>query len=158
MIASFFQRLEQYGVRYLLISAQATILYGAATFSEDVDIWVEPDTDSIQRFVLPLRDSRARYYRLTPALDIMPFLRGHVFHFVVPDVASALELYLDVLGQPPRVGNFVEASTRARHCETDFGNLPTVGIKELVEIKKTQSKHPPKSKSRLSAQPESLQG
>ncbi len=40
MIASFFQRLEQCGVRYLLISGQATILYGAATFSEDVDIWV----------------------------------------------------------------------------------------------------------------------
>ena len=39
------------GVRYLLISGQATILYGAATFSEDVDIWVEPDKDNIQRFV-----------------------------------------------------------------------------------------------------------
>ena len=42
MIASFFQRLEADGVDYLLISGQATILYGAATFSEDVDIWLRP--------------------------------------------------------------------------------------------------------------------
>lgn len=138
MIASFFQRLEQFGVRYLLISGQATILYGAATFSEDVDLWVEPDNDNIQRFLQALRDARARYYKLTPALDVVPFLRGHGFHFVVPDVVNGLELYLDVMGQPPRVGSFFEASMRARHFDTDFGNLPTVGIKELVEIKKTQ--------------------
>ncbi|HEU5074658.1 MAG TPA: hypothetical protein VFU02_10800 [Polyangiaceae bacterium] len=138
MIASFFQCLEQCGVRYLLISGQATILYGAATFSEDVDIWVEPDTDNIHRFVQALRYSRARYYKLTPALDVVPFLRGHGFHFVVPDAVGGLELYLDVMGQPPRVGSFFEASTRAREFETDFGKLPTVGIKELVEIKKTQ--------------------
>src|SRR5690606_5914107 len=29
-------------VEWLLISGQATILYGAATFSEDVDLWVKP--------------------------------------------------------------------------------------------------------------------
>src|SRR5688572_23039590 len=140
MIASFFQCLERYGVRYLLISGQATILYGAATFSEDVDIWVEPDENNIQRFVQALRSSRARYYKLTPALDVVPFLRGHGFYFVVPDAASGLALYLDVMGQPPRVGSFFEASKRARDFETDFGKLPTVGIKELVEIKKTQDR------------------
>jgi hypothetical protein len=34
MIASFFQSLEREGVAYLLISGQAAVLYGAATFSE----------------------------------------------------------------------------------------------------------------------------
>jgi hypothetical protein len=34
MIASFFRHLEQHQVRWLLSSGQATILYGAATFSE----------------------------------------------------------------------------------------------------------------------------
>ena len=37
MIASFFQSLETHRVAYLLISGQATVLYGAATFSEDID-------------------------------------------------------------------------------------------------------------------------
>jgi len=37
MIASFFQSLETRCVAYLLISGQATVLYGAATFPEDMD-------------------------------------------------------------------------------------------------------------------------
>jgi hypothetical protein len=42
MIKNFFQSLEAGGVEYLLISGQATVLYGAATFSEDIDLWVNP--------------------------------------------------------------------------------------------------------------------
>ncbi len=34
MIASFFRHLETQGVEWLLISGQATILYGAATFQK----------------------------------------------------------------------------------------------------------------------------
>ena len=33
-----FRSFDRFGVEYLLISGQATILYGAATFSEDVEI------------------------------------------------------------------------------------------------------------------------
>ncbi|HKY39854.1 MAG TPA: hypothetical protein VJN18_28150 [Polyangiaceae bacterium] len=138
MIGSFFQQLERSGVRYLLISGQATILYGAATFSEDVDIWLEPTDDNIGRLVLSLRQKQARYYKLTPVLERESLLRGHGFHFVVPAAAGALDLYLDVMGQPPRVGSFSEAILRARRIATDHGLIPTVGIKDLVEIKKTQ--------------------
>jgi hypothetical protein len=138
MIASFFQRLEEHGARYLLISGQATILYGAATFSEDVDIWLEPEQRNIERFLAALRDASARYYKLTPALDVRNCLEGHGFHFVIPDPEDALDIYLDVMGQPPRVGSFAEAAARSRRFTTDFGVLPTVGIKDLVEIKKTQ--------------------
>jgi hypothetical protein len=138
MIASFFQRLDEHGVRYLLISGQATILYGAATFSEDVDIWVEPTDDNIERLTGALRSERARYYKLTPALATDTLSRGHGFHFVIEGAAGALDMYLDVMGQPPRVGSFTAAMARARRFDTDLGCIPTVGIKELVEIKKTQ--------------------
>lgn len=45
MIASFFQHLDTQRVEWLLISGQATILYGAATFSKDIDLWVKPDLE-----------------------------------------------------------------------------------------------------------------
>jgi hypothetical protein len=61
MTKSFFQRLEATGVDYLLISGQATILYGAATFSEDVDIWLDPTAPNLARFVAVLHESQARY-------------------------------------------------------------------------------------------------
>jgi hypothetical protein len=42
MIANFFQSLDRHKVEYLLISGQATVLYGAATFSEDIDLRIHP--------------------------------------------------------------------------------------------------------------------
>jgi hypothetical protein len=66
MIASFFQSLETHRVAYLLISGQATMLYGAATFSEDIDLWVEPSSGNLERFQAALSVVGARYYKLTP--------------------------------------------------------------------------------------------
>jgi hypothetical protein len=137
MIASFFRHLEQYGVEWLLVSGQATILYGAATFSEDVDLWVEPSAPNLERLLTALRASRARYYKLTPALTHEMAIRHHGFHFTVPDDQDSV-LYLDVMACPPRVGDFGEANARSRVFETHWGALRTVGLRDLVELKKTQ--------------------
>jgi hypothetical protein len=137
MIASFFQHLETTKVEYLLISGQATILYGAATFSEDVDIWVAPTEPNIDSFLSVLRAGSATYYKLTPPFTLENLERGHGFHFVLPDGPGA-SVYLDVMGKPPRVGTFAAAATNARTFDTDFGRVRVVGVRELVELKKTQ--------------------
>ena len=138
MIASFFQHLDEHHVEWLLISGQASILYGAATFSEDVDLWVKPTKDNFANFIAALHESRARYYKLTPAFTVEAAVRHHGFHFVVPGIDSGADLYLDVMGCPPRVGGFEAARRNARDFETAWGRLHAVGIRELVEIKKTQ--------------------
>ena len=46
-----FQGLKTNQIEYLLISGQATVLYGAATFSEDVDVWVNPGRANAERFL-----------------------------------------------------------------------------------------------------------
>src|SRR5450631_2238944 len=102
MIANFFQSLEQNGVEYLLISGQAAVLYGAATFSEDIDLWIHPAERNRGRFLAALRDCRARYYKLTPPFTIENLQRGHGFHFVLP--GGAEDFFLDVMGRPPRAG------------------------------------------------------
>ena len=51
MIANFFQSLNVSGTQYLLISGQATVLYGAATFSEDIDLWINPTEEDRERFM-----------------------------------------------------------------------------------------------------------
>ena len=61
MIANFFQSLNRNGVEYLLISGQATVLYGAATFSEDIDLWVNPTAENSDRFIATLRQNQAHY-------------------------------------------------------------------------------------------------
>src|SRR5215469_5851700 len=98
MIANFFRSLNSDQVDYLLISGQATVLYGAATFSEDIDLWIRPEAQNCERFLATLRSYNARYYKLTPEFTPKNLQRGHGFHFVVPDENS--EVYLDVMGAP----------------------------------------------------------
>lgn len=137
MIASFFRSLEARDVAYLLISGQATVLYGAATFSEDVDLWVEPSPENIERLQGALSDAAARYYKLTPPLDPASVDAGHGFHFLLAgDTGEAV--FLDVMGRPPRAPLFLSALRESRQFQTDWGTLPTVGIRDLVELKKTQ--------------------
>jgi len=135
MIASFFQSLESENVAYLLISGQATVLYGAATFSEDIDIWIRPTQANANAVLAALRAREARYYKLTPPPNEANLRRGHGFHFVIPDDP---EIYLDVMGCPPRVGDYDAAMSSAQVIDTSWGRIPTVGLKDLVAMKSTQ--------------------
>jgi len=133
---SLFRSFERFGVEYLLISGQASVLYGAATFSEDIDIWLRPARPNLARLIKALASCRARVYKLTPPLEVRYLRAGHGFHFVVP--SRPVPTYLDVLGQPPRVGSFVGCFRRSRFLETDWGRIPVVGIDDLVALKKTR--------------------
>ncbi len=137
MIESFFPSLKHRGVEHLLISGQATVLYGAATFSEDIDLWLDPAPENCARFAAALRDCGARYYKLTPPLAAEHLERGHGFHFVLAGGAEP-EFFVDVMGKPPRAGAFSAAIASARWMETEWGPLRTIGLKDLVELKKTQ--------------------
>lgn len=137
MIANFFRSLEHHAVAHLLISGQATVLYGAATFSEDIDLWLDPTAENCARFLAALRECQARFYKLTPPLTPEHLLHGHGFHFTLP-AGDEPEVFLDVMGRPPRVGAFAEATPAARWIETEWGRLHTIGLQDLVELKKTQ--------------------
>src|SRR5919109_1119217 len=113
MIASFFRSLDAHRVAWLLISGQATVLYGAADFSEDIDLWIEPSAANTARFRAALADVGAYYYKLTPPLQL-PYLKaGHGFHFVLGQ-SSKDEIFLDVMGNPPRTRSFRQARRDGR--------------------------------------------
>lgn len=137
MIANFFQNLNERRVDYLLISGQATILYGAATFSEDIDLWLNPVQRHLRAFRETLREVGGCYYKLTPPLTVEFMRRGHGFHFVLAP-HSDNEVFLDVLGIPPRVGSFAKSRAASQWMDTEWGRVRTIGIKDLVELKKTQ--------------------
>ena len=137
MIANFFQSLDRNQVEHLLVSGQATVLYGAATFSEDIDLWINPTEKNRDRFLRALRDCQGSYYKLTPTLTVEHLQRGHGFHFILPGGESG-EIFLDVMGHPPRAGSFTDSLATSRLMETEWGAIRTIGIKPLVELKKTQ--------------------
>jgi len=64
-----FSSFERAGLEYLLISGQATVIYGAAMFSEDIDIWIRPTLTNAHNLLTALSEQQARVHRLTPLID-----------------------------------------------------------------------------------------
>jgi hypothetical protein len=131
-----FGRFEHHKLDSLLISGQAAVLYGAATFSEDVDIWIKPTAPNARRLLKALADCRARVYKLTPPLTRGHLKAGQGFHFIIP--ARPTPLYLDVLGVPPRVGSFLSAWKRRCVMRTEWGVVPVVSVVDLIALKRTR--------------------
>ena len=131
-----FRSFERFGVDYLLLSGQAAILYGAATFSEDVDLWIRPTLENATRLLRALAACQGRVYKLTPALTRKNLLAGHGFHFVIP--ARPAPVYLDVMGRPPRVGAYRQARRRAHEIPTPWGRIPVLSIPDLIALKRTR--------------------
>lgn len=133
-----FRSFEVHDLEYLLIGGQAAVLYGAAHFTSDVDVWIRPTRVNLIRLTASLEATGAFLHKLTPPLSMRWLDRGHGFHFRVPVGRSrADDLYLDVMGRPPRVTSFQAAARRAVSMDTPWGSLPVVGIEDLVELKKT---------------------
>ncbi len=129
---NFLSSLEKEGVRYLLISGQACVLYGASSFTEDIDLWVRPAPSDWGPFLRALAKLGALVHKLTPPLDLRLMRRGHGFHFLAPPDA-----YIDVMGRPPRVGRFAGPWSRARLMNTDWGRIRVAAPEDLVLLKRT---------------------
>jgi hypothetical protein len=131
-----FRSFEAEGADCLVIGGQASILYGAAQFTQDLDIWLRPAMAAVRALVRALAGLGARVHKLTPPLRLSTVRRGHGFHFIVPQRGEG-DLYLDVMGRPPRVGGFARAWARAELMGTPWGRLRVVAVEDLVELKKT---------------------
>lgn len=139
MIKRFFHNLNSLQVAYILISGQAAVLYGAATFSEDIDLWVEPKSDNWNKFLEVLKNMNAKIYKLTPPISMELIKKGHGYHFQIPskDEKSGF-WFLDVMGLVPRIGSFKDSLENVNNKKTEWGEIPVIGIRDLVELKKTR--------------------
>jgi hypothetical protein len=83
--------LERHGVRYAVFGAVALNLHGLARFTEDLDLFIEPDRDNIARLVTALKEVFA-----DPALDEISAddLLGEypAIQYVPPDGTFRLDL------------------------------------------------------------------
>jgi hypothetical protein len=89
------------------------------------------------RLITALTENQARYYKLTPPFSVEHMRSGHGFHFILPGGMDG-EIFLDVMGKPPRTNRFAETLATARKMQTEWGLVHTIGIMPLVEVKKTQ--------------------
>lgn len=130
-----FRSFSRERVRFLLIGGQATVVYGAAQFTQDFDVWVDPSAANLRAFLRALARSETRVHKLTPPVTPKWARRGHGFHFIVPSAPSPVPL--DMMGRPPRVGSFDSAARRALLTRTPWGRIPVASHEDLVRLKRT---------------------
>jgi len=120
-----------------LIGGQACIIYGAAEFSRDIDlaIMVSPENLEDLKKILEELDAERIFY---PALSEEVLLKGHACHFRCrrEDIKG---LRIDVIGVMRGVDSFPELWRRRRKIQLpDIGEVPVIGLADLVKTKKTQ--------------------
>jgi hypothetical protein len=124
-------------VEALLIGGQACIFYGAAEFSRDVDYGVLVDPENLLKIKSALDELGAERIFM-PDLSEEVLKRGHACHFRFPknDPKGAR---IDVLGKMRGVDDFSEVWNRKKEIPVPgIGNIPVMGLSDLVQSKKTQ--------------------
>lgn len=135
-MTDLFRSFDRERVEYLLIGGQAAVVYGAAQFTEDFDLWVRPDERNLSALLRALAKSEAIVDRLTPPLTLRFARKGHGFHFLLPPSANDPEA-VDIMARPPRVGGFEPAKRRSSVLKTPWGDVRVVSPEDLVLLKRT---------------------
>jgi hypothetical protein len=135
-IQSALTSLRQHRVETLLLGGQASILYGGAEFSRDLDLMVAAAPATLPRLEHALHDLEATLIAVPPLrADLLE--QGHAVHFRCgrPDVAG---LRLDLMTRPPRLPDIEAVWDRRVEIELDIGPVTVVALEDLIQTKKTQ--------------------
>ena len=129
--------LSCHGVRHLLMGGQACVFYGAAEFSRDCDIVVEPDSENLKCLDSALAELQAQCIALPPH-DWSYLARGHAIHFRCQH-PEAVEMRLDVMARMRGCDEFAKLWERCTTVvDADNTTLELLGIEDLIKAKKTQ--------------------
>ncbi len=129
--------LKKHRVRALLMGGQACVVYGAAEFSRDIDLAVEPNERNLDRLRAALEDLRAEPV-FVPPLSRDFLIQGHACHFRarMPDADG---LRVDVMSVMRGCDSFGELWARRRRVNIPpAGSVHVMGLADLVRAKKTQ--------------------
>ncbi len=124
-------------IKALLIGGQATILYGGADFSRDIDftVMVSPENITLLKSCLIELNAKRVY---VPDISEEVLLRGHACHFRC-DGGKTSGFRIDIIGKMRGVDDFLELWKRREEIELPgVGKIYVISLEDLVESKKTQ--------------------
>lgn len=128
---------QKYDVQALLIGGQACIIYGAVEFSRDSDFLILVSSENLVRLRRTLSKLQAENVYFPP-LKAGYLRRGHACHFrcQAEDVRG---LRVDLLARLRGCDDFDALWRRRMRVELPDGQIiPIIGLRDLVQSKKTQ--------------------
>ena len=135
-IQSALATLRLHHVETLLLGGQASILYGGAEFSRDLDLMLAAGAATLPNLERALADLDAELIAV-PLLSAEALDRGHAVHFRCrrPDVAG---LRLDLMTRPPRLEDLDGVWRRRVEIRLEGGSVAVVSLADLIATKRTQ--------------------
>ena len=114
-------------MEYLVIGGWAAIAHGLPRSTLDVDLFVRPTRDNVERTIGALADVGFGSARELDANDI---LSRHVFLF-------ADQIRIDLFLKPWELDDFDACWARRRETELDTVRIPVLGLEDLIRSKRT---------------------
>lgn len=129
------RRLQERGVRFVLIGGLAAKAHGSPSFTTDIDICYARDRENLERLAAVLGELGTVLRGAPPDLPFQPdrrtLERGDSFTFVT-DYGD-----FDILGTPAGVENFDELAANAEDAEVDDGLVVKVAsLDDLIRMKR----------------------
>lgn len=129
--------LKKYHVESLLIGGQACIIYGAAEFSRDSDFVILSTRRNLECLQRTLDALKAELIDVAP-LELDYLDRGHACHFRCA-VEGVENLRIDVISKLRGCDAFAKLWERKKTVALkDKGDIDVIGLRDLVQSKKTQ--------------------
>lgn len=129
--------LREYRVKCLLIGGQACIIYGGAEFSRDSDFLILIDETNLERLRRALRALKAEQIYVPP-LEATFLEKGHACHFRCKR-SDVENLRIDIIAKLRGCEEFEKLWLRKKTISLkDVGKIDVIGLRDLVQSKKTQ--------------------
>ena len=125
-LATVCAALNAAGARYLLVGAQAVILWGSGRNTRDMDFLIEPTPDNAQSILDALASIGFALVRDLDATEVAArpvTMIGDIWHVDLLTVAWAVR--------------YADAKPHATTFEVDGVPIPTAGIADLIASKRT---------------------
>lgn len=115
------------GVDFLVIGGWAAIAHGIPRTTVDVDLFVRPEKENVERLVAALSEVG---FGVAREIDPKAILGGHVFLF-------ADQIRVDLFTRPWGLPDFDACWQRRRDIDWKGTTIPFVGLADLIRSKDT---------------------
>ncbi|MGH9509388.1 MAG: hypothetical protein ACRD2M_05585 [Terriglobales bacterium] len=122
------------GVKFVVIGAVAAVARGAAQSTQDLDICYERSSENIERLVASLQPFHPRLRDIPPSVPFrfdVPTLRNGMNFTLATDIGD-----IDLFGELPGVGGFVQAATGATEMELFGSRCGIASLDTIISAKR----------------------
>jgi predicted nucleotidyltransferase len=131
------KRLNQHGVRYVLVGGMACVVHGSQVVTQDVDICAPFTPENLSRLLAALAGTHPRFRMsadLRPLPDVPEELAGFKNLYLITDLGR-----LDVLSEIAGVGEYSEVEQRTVRVDLEGTPCRVLDLDTLIAAKKAMS-------------------